>query len=226
MLWYVSRGTAKRGPLSEAEMLRLIEAGRILPTDMVWRSGMSEWRPAGEVGGLFQPPPNVSASKSLPPLETPTLPGAISARLQSVAPVAKPSMSFGGYLLAHWQGRLDLATSFWLNVVLVGLLFAIGVPYLVGAVWVSAPSVSGFLLLAAVLFYPAMVVWQCVGLYRCALAHIQAPASNFKLWAHLSLIYSVLPVAYAPLLIVAVIGGVSALGSSANATFTTISDSM
>lgn len=224
-MWYVSRGTSKQGPFSQQNMLRFVEAGRLFPTDMVWRSGMTEWKPAAEVGDLFPPTGNGETTMPLRPLDIPPLRS--TAKPALAAAVDKPPTTFGGYLLAHWQGRLGLATSFWLNVILIGLLFMLVAPNVLGPILVTAPSVGALAFFGVLFFYPIMVIWQFVGLYRCALAHITAPKTSFKLWAHLSLMYSVLPVTGGlAFLVVGIIGGVSQLGSNANATFTTISSSM
>ncbi|MGW8206833.1 MAG: DUF4339 domain-containing protein [Hyphomicrobiaceae bacterium] len=42
--WYIAREDGDNdGPLSDAEMRRLIGRGRVKPTDRVWRDGMEEW---------------------------------------------------------------------------------------------------------------------------------------------------------------------------------------
>ena len=42
--WYIAREDGDNdGPLSDAEMRRVIGRGRVKPTDRVWRDGMEEW---------------------------------------------------------------------------------------------------------------------------------------------------------------------------------------
>jgi hypothetical protein len=56
--WYYSKGGQQNGPVSTDEILRLFGTGSIGPRDLVWREGMVDWKPAGEVPELaFQPPP-------------------------------------------------------------------------------------------------------------------------------------------------------------------------
>jgi hypothetical protein len=47
--WYLARDGQQHGPLSEAEMRKFVELGHLRPTDLVWRSGFPDWRPAGSV---------------------------------------------------------------------------------------------------------------------------------------------------------------------------------
>ncbi|MGB6222241.1 GYF domain-containing protein [Haloferula sp.] len=53
--WYVSRSGQRFGPVTFAEMVESARAGRLEPrTDMVIGGGLTEWKPAGEVEGLFE----------------------------------------------------------------------------------------------------------------------------------------------------------------------------
>jgi serine/threonine protein kinase len=60
--WYYSRNGSNHGPVAGAELRALAVAGKLLPTDLVWKEGMALWQPASKVKGLFQqvakvPPP-------------------------------------------------------------------------------------------------------------------------------------------------------------------------
>lgn len=53
--WYVSRSGQRFGPVTFAEMVESAKAGRMEPrTDMVIGGGMTEWKTAGDVDGLFE----------------------------------------------------------------------------------------------------------------------------------------------------------------------------
>ena len=53
--WYVSRSGQRFGPVTFAEMAESAKAGRLEPrTDMVIGGGLTEWKPAGELDGLFE----------------------------------------------------------------------------------------------------------------------------------------------------------------------------
>lgn len=50
--WYFARGDKKQGPMSSAQLVALAAQGLLLPTDLVWKQGMTEWVPASTVNGL------------------------------------------------------------------------------------------------------------------------------------------------------------------------------
>lgn len=218
MDWYVSRGGSKRGPISDSDLRRHIQAGHLRPTDMVWHNSMPEWKLAGEVDGLFQPSPPPPAFKR--PLQSDRPATATAANGAAWPATSNPKENLtGSYLLNHWQGRLGLATSFWLNTILFGFLFSFLMSVFFGLSAAMLGEGVGLLFLFLPIVWLAFVIWQHVGLYRCGLAHIFAPQPQFKLWAHLSVIWSVLPIALIPLIVVAVIGGVAALGAQSSAEF-------
>jgi len=44
--WYLARDGQQFGPLSEAELAKFIDLGHLQPTDLLWRDGFPDWRPA------------------------------------------------------------------------------------------------------------------------------------------------------------------------------------
>lgn len=44
--WYLARDGQQYGPLSDAELRKFIELGHLQPTDLLWREGFPDWRPA------------------------------------------------------------------------------------------------------------------------------------------------------------------------------------
>jgi len=69
-VWYFADGDVQRGPITEAQLRALIGTGNLTPEDQVWREGMEDWTPAGEVAGLFN---------QLPSATPPATPGAMAA---------------------------------------------------------------------------------------------------------------------------------------------------
>ncbi len=59
--WYLARDGQQHGPISAAEMSKIIELGYLLPTDLVWRHGLADWQPASTAfppkAAPEQPPP-------------------------------------------------------------------------------------------------------------------------------------------------------------------------
>ena len=73
--WFYARGDQKHGPVSSAELGQLARSGKLLRTDLIWKEGMSQWRPAGESAKLFEgvtiPEPSPTNVAS-PPTESAT----------------------------------------------------------------------------------------------------------------------------------------------------------
>jgi hypothetical protein len=55
-VWYFADGDVQRGPITEAQLRALIGTGNLTPEDQVWKEGMEDWMPAGDVPGLFDQP--------------------------------------------------------------------------------------------------------------------------------------------------------------------------
>jgi hypothetical protein len=64
MLWYYSKNAAQLGPVSLDELRAKLASGEVLSTDMVWREGMPDWRPASAMFELAVP----IASQQAPPV--------------------------------------------------------------------------------------------------------------------------------------------------------------
>jgi hypothetical protein len=55
--WYIAREGKQHGPLSDAEMRTFVAQGHLKPTDLIWRPGFADWRPAPAVFPFQQPEP-------------------------------------------------------------------------------------------------------------------------------------------------------------------------
>ena len=51
--WYYSKNEQTFGPLSSSELRKMAEIGGISENDMIWKEGMTNWKPAKEIKGLF-----------------------------------------------------------------------------------------------------------------------------------------------------------------------------
>ncbi|QDT59424.1 hypothetical protein SV7mr_19310 [Stieleria bergensis] len=51
--WYYGRNGQQQGPVTSNQLKQLAQSGQLLPTDFVWKEGMSEWAKASKVKGLF-----------------------------------------------------------------------------------------------------------------------------------------------------------------------------
>ncbi len=48
-VWFVARGDSHQGPMSHADVERMINAGELGPSSLVWKQGMANWQPAAQV---------------------------------------------------------------------------------------------------------------------------------------------------------------------------------
>ncbi len=92
MLWYYAKGNQRFGPVEEPEMRRLIAVGGVQRNDLVWREGLPDWRPAGELETFFPPP--------APPMPFP------------VAPYPAPYPPQPVYSQPSWQQPAPVATEY------------------------------------------------------------------------------------------------------------------
>ena len=73
--WFYSRGGEKTGPVALSVLQIKAAEGSLNPRhDLVWTQGMAEWKPAGEIEGLFErravaEPPEIPASPYQPPAQ-------------------------------------------------------------------------------------------------------------------------------------------------------------
>ncbi len=51
--WLYSRDGTDHGPVSSSELVELAKNGQLLPSDLLWKEGMSEWKPASSFPKLF-----------------------------------------------------------------------------------------------------------------------------------------------------------------------------
>jgi hypothetical protein len=65
MNWYYAENNQQRGPVSEAELSALVQAGRVTPATLVWNQGLTTWQPYGQVAPLGPNP--AAAPGTLPP---------------------------------------------------------------------------------------------------------------------------------------------------------------
>ncbi|MGE0702036.1 MAG: DUF4339 domain-containing protein, partial [Hyphomicrobiaceae bacterium] len=72
--WYLARDGQQHGPVTDAELRKIIELGYLKPSDLVWRQGMAEWGLAEQVLDLkaaSPPPPSPPAPEPVAPASYP-----------------------------------------------------------------------------------------------------------------------------------------------------------
>jgi len=66
MEWFYAKEGKQLGPVSSDELRRLASEKSLGPTDLVWKEGMANWRPASEIEGIFSAPPATVSSTDAP----------------------------------------------------------------------------------------------------------------------------------------------------------------
>ncbi len=76
MQWYYSHNGQRQGPVSEVDFERFVSEGVVRPDTLVWKQGMGNWQPYGEVaGGAPTPPIPVPLPNPVQPLQPGPGPG-------------------------------------------------------------------------------------------------------------------------------------------------------
>lgn len=73
-MWHYAVNGQQAAPLPFVQLKALIGAGRLAPTDMVWKAGMPAWAAAGTIESLFPKaavPPPLPPALNPPPLQPP-----------------------------------------------------------------------------------------------------------------------------------------------------------
>lgn len=51
--WFYARNGQRHGPVNSAQLTALAKSGQLLPADLIWKEGMTQWVPAGSSPQLF-----------------------------------------------------------------------------------------------------------------------------------------------------------------------------
>lgn len=131
--WFVGRGSERSGPFS-AEVLREMAAdGRLAPTDLVWREGMSAWASATTVPGLFVPSrPAAAPALSDNPYAAPGLDrtGAAAAPGDATALglTSRPYSFSAAFDLAFRTFKTQWASLLLMSLIMLGISIGLAVP--------------------------------------------------------------------------------------------------
>jgi GYF domain 2 len=97
--WYVGRDGKQYGPVGDPEFWAMLASGQVLPTDLVWRDGFPEWKPALEL----QPPTKQIATKPVPPVAA----SQASETRPHVQPQSQSAATAGAYSAPHPAAYAD-----------------------------------------------------------------------------------------------------------------------
>lgn len=94
--WHYSKSGERFGPFSASDLKALAQSGELLPSDLIWKDGMSEWTPAVRLKGLFSDLPS-DKNRVLPapvPQATSHAPTQGAATSKSLRETAKAAAQF------------------------------------------------------------------------------------------------------------------------------------
>ncbi len=132
--WYYAKDGQQRGPFPETHVRQLAVSGQILPHDLVWHEGLTDWVAAQTIPGLV--PEAAESGSGAPPPSTSAQPegagATAAARPHSHGTAAGPASEFPAWLaILLVVGMFGLFTlcytwlSLWLAVLIVGGLFGL-----------------------------------------------------------------------------------------------------
>jgi len=116
MDWYYAVGGERKGPVPEEELVRLAHSGEVIGSTLVWKHGMTDWRPFAEAGPGIPPP----------------MPPAAFAADGVTPPASIPTIRYGGFWIRFCAYILDAIIIGLIQGALFALLFGGSILDLVG----------------------------------------------------------------------------------------------
>jgi GYF domain 2 len=197
-VWFYHDGRGQVGPLSKEDLIATLSTYRNPQSIFVWRSGLDEWKRAGEIPELLSslmPPPPIDAT---PP---PSVTGGAD------QPLAFPRIDsqgrgptkhrFNNFIAKSWRGEYPLGITYWVFGFAANLL-AGAIVAGVGAILSSDTGYQPRNIFVAMttiwLSVLALAIWQLVGVWRSASRRIEQRKRIGKLsiWAGLAKVAVVL----------------------------------
>lgn len=123
MQWYYSKNNTQLGPVEQAELAAKLTSGEVAASDLIWREGMLDWVPAGQVAEFR----NLAAPAGYP--------SAPAMGQMSASPYAPPVAAYGGG---------EISTYLWQSIVVTLICCQpFGIPAIVYAAKADAFLASG-----------------------------------------------------------------------------------
>jgi len=117
--WYIGRNDKRTGPFTPDQLRQMAASGRVQPTDLVWKQGMTQWAAASTIKGLF----------SIPGVATPPAVGPRGGTDLEFDSPGSPSAGGQGFQYADYMQRV---AAFLLDCLFVGLMTCIPSAAIVG----------------------------------------------------------------------------------------------
>jgi hypothetical protein len=185
MEWYLVIDGVRRGPMSKASVLTLIEKGVVKPDTLVRKPGMPDWLPISHIREFSPGTPVPSTPIPAPQAAALAEPAAMAAR------PAKTAQRLPAYFGRHWRGEYSLAVSYWINWSLLAIVLGKPAEMFIDHVRTHAgisddPRPLFATMIAICIAALAISVWQWVGVARSALRSKRETGKS--LWPHVALV--------------------------------------
>jgi hypothetical protein len=207
-IWHVLDADHTTAEETEESLHRRVIEGSVGRNTLVWTPGLAEWRPAGQVQGLFTPSPpcqtarNPSAQLNERPLlpkraavyASPDASLGVSGSRASSSDASRSGTNKRSYISRHWRGELPLAISYWVNGFLLTGAAATADIALGSADITRAPRLLTGAYAGLALLLLAASFWQLVGIWRSAGRTIEERSrlGKYAVWAGFARIATVL----------------------------------
>ena len=164
-IWYFKNENEPKGPYTLETFSELIMTSVISETTLVWKEDASDWAAANsmpEFSHLF--------SKRALPLSALSnqSTGTSDDLMQEEQPPSSQNKNMKkvekSYLLKHWNGEFSLAWAWWVN----GALFNVILISLDSILTDAAILENPWIVLAYMILFLIVYVWQIIGIYRSA----------------------------------------------------------
>jgi hypothetical protein len=117
--YFVDSANNQQGPVGSSEIVRLVRNGTIRRDTLIWHTGMTDWRPAGEVSGLTS-----LFTGAAPPARPPASPRMAAMADSRIAAAASTDGPTDGLIAV-----LGVWGLFWRSVLTITALFVIPAPW-------------------------------------------------------------------------------------------------
>jgi hypothetical protein len=91
MQWYYSKNGTQLGPIGTEELQSKLASGEVAPGDLVWKDGMADWLPAGQVAELRAAAPSSPVANVQP--AAPAEPSPYQSPVAVQSPPQAPTMA-------------------------------------------------------------------------------------------------------------------------------------
>jgi hypothetical protein len=170
--WFIGREGKQLGPYRYDSVRLVATNGKLRPDDLLWTDGMPDWTRADAIPDLapFLHKEAPSPAASMPPSAAPPPAEAQSAPAEG----EKKQAAKANYLVRHWRGEFSLPHSYWVNSVLVSMLWFLIVLGITTSGFTKNFNIreSGFWAIGVMTVWIAIALWSAIGVWRSADNHV------------------------------------------------------